>query len=323
MRDLDLTTLRLFVAVCETRNMARAGEQENIVASAISKRLAQLEDTVGAVLLERGRRGVIPTPAGEIVLAHARAMLAAADRVARDMAEYGSGIRGQVRLLATVSSMAESLPDDIASFLSRPEHRDIRVTVEEGLSSDVVRALREGSAPLGICWDAADLEGFETRPYRSDQLAVAVHEAHPLATREYCRFEDTLEFDHVGLPAQTAVHTMLARYSAILQRPIKYRAVVSTFDASLRCVRADLGLAIVPREVAEPFGATFGLRVVQLSDEWARRRFAVCFRNLESLSPAARLLVEHLATRETAAATRGPAEPGKHKKSTRKSSSAS
>src|SRR6516225_8148873 len=92
MRDLDLTTLRLFVAVCETQNMARAGEQEHIVASAISKRLAQLEETVGATLLERQRRGVTPTPAGEIVLTHARAMLAAADRVARDMEDYGSGI---------------------------------------------------------------------------------------------------------------------------------------------------------------------------------------------------------------------------------------
>src|SRR5262249_47409268 len=85
MRDLDLTTLRLFVAVCETQNMARAGEQAHIVASAISKRLAQLEETVGATLLERRRRGVTPTPAGEMVLTHARAMLAAADRVARDM----------------------------------------------------------------------------------------------------------------------------------------------------------------------------------------------------------------------------------------------
>ncbi|CAJ0708752.1 DNA-binding transcriptional LysR family regulator [Ralstonia sp. GP73] len=322
MRDLDLTTLRLFVAVCETRNMARAGEQENIVASAISKRLAQLEDTVGTVLLERGRRGVIPTPAGDIVLAHARAMLAAADRVARDMADYGSGIRGQVRLLATVSSMAESLPDDIAAFLNRPEHRDIRVTMEESMSSDIVRALREGSAPLGICWDAADLEGFETRPYRADHLAVAVHEAHPLAPREHCRFEDTLEFDHVGLPAQTAVHTMLARYAAILGHTIKYRAVVSTFDASLRCVRAGLGLAIVPGEIAEPFIPTFGLRVVPLSDDWARRRFTVCFRNLESLSPAARLLVEHLAACDATAAIE-PTTPARQKKTTRKTTSAS
>ena len=55
MRELDLTTLRLFVAVCETRNIARAGEQANLVGSAISKRLAQLEDTVGVRLLQRRR----------------------------------------------------------------------------------------------------------------------------------------------------------------------------------------------------------------------------------------------------------------------------
>ena len=47
MRDLDLTTLRLFVAVCETGNIARAGEQASIVGSAISKRLSQLEAQLG------------------------------------------------------------------------------------------------------------------------------------------------------------------------------------------------------------------------------------------------------------------------------------
>src|SRR5579864_5757764 len=99
MRDLDLTTLRLFVAVCATGNMARAGEQENIVASAISKRLAVLEDTVGAKLLERRRHGVAPTAAGETLLEHARGMLAGADRITRDMADYGSGVKGQVRVL--------------------------------------------------------------------------------------------------------------------------------------------------------------------------------------------------------------------------------
>ena len=58
MRELDLTTLRLFVAVCETRNIARAAEQANTVGSAISKRLAQLEDTVAVRLLLRRRHGV-------------------------------------------------------------------------------------------------------------------------------------------------------------------------------------------------------------------------------------------------------------------------
>jgi DNA-binding transcriptional LysR family regulator len=297
MRDLDLTTLRLFVAVCETENMARAGEQEHIVASAISKRLAQLEETVGATLLERRRRGVTPTPAGEIVLTHARAMLAAADRVARDMADYGSGIRGQVRLLATVSSMAESLPDDIAAFLQMPGNKDIGITIEESLSIDVVRSLREGSAPLAICWDAADLESFQTRPYRADRLAVIVAISHPLAQATGCDFAQTLDYNHIGMPAQTAVQTMLTRHAAILGRRINYRAVVSTFDAALRCVRADLGLAIIPSEIAAPVAQALGIRAVPLRDNWAQRRFAICSRDFNALSPAGKLLVDFLQAR--------------------------
>lgn len=297
MRDLDLTSLRLFVAVCETRNIARAGEQHHIVASAISKRLAQLEGVVGATLFERRRRGVTPTAAGEILLEHARAMLASADRVARDMAAYGRGVKGQVRVLASVSSIAEFLPDDIADFLQTAAHRDIRVDIEEALSRDLVRALREGSAPVGVCWDAADLEGLQAWPYRRDRLAMVAHPSHPIARRRRCSFEETLEFDHVGLPASTAVHTMLARAAAIIGRPLSYRAVVSTFDAALRCVRAGLGIAVVPREVVDPVVQSFGLRVVPLSDAWAERRFAICFRSEANLSPAAKLLVAHLRER--------------------------
>ncbi len=294
MRDLDLTTLRLFVAVCEARNIARAAQLHHIVPSAISKRLALLEQTVGNTLIERRRRGVVPTGAGEILLEHARAMLAAADRVGRDMAAYGNGITGQVRILATVSSIAEFLPDDIASFLQVPAHRDIRIDIEEAVSSELVRGLREGVVPVGVCWDAADLAGLQTRSYRRDHLAIVAPLSHPLARRRRCAFEDTLGFDQVGLPASTAVHTMLARAAAIIGRPINYRAVVSTFDASMRCVRAGLGIAVVPREVAEPVAASLGIRVLPLTDDWAQRRFAICFNDEKRLSPAARMLVEHL-----------------------------
>ncbi|CAN5374368.1 LysR substrate-binding domain-containing protein [soil metagenome] len=312
MRDLDLTSLRLFVTVCETRNIARAGELENIVASAISKRLAQLESVVGTQLLERRRRGVAPTAAGEILLEHARGMLASAERVARDMAAYGRGIKGQVRMLASVSSIAESLPDDIADFLQASGHEDIRVDIEESLSRDLVRAVREGSASLGVCWDAADLDGLQTRRYRSDRLAIVAHESHPLARLPQCSFEQTLPFDQIGLPASTAVHTMLSRAAAIIGRPVTYRALVSTFDAELRCVRANLGIAVVPREVVEPLAHNFGLRVIPLTDAWAERNFSICFRNDAALSPAARLLLTHLVERADAARSRGHEKAGRY-----------
>ena len=117
MRDLDLQTLRLFAAVCDQRSIARVAEQESIVGSAISKRLAQLEDTVGTPLLLRKRRGVVPTPAGETLLEHARTMLASVGQIERDMAAYATGTRGHVRMLVTASVMAESLADDVAAFM--------------------------------------------------------------------------------------------------------------------------------------------------------------------------------------------------------------
>ena len=63
MKNVDLKTLQLLVAVCDHGNIKRAAAQEHIEPSAISKRIAQLEEALGTPLLVRERRGVTPTPA--------------------------------------------------------------------------------------------------------------------------------------------------------------------------------------------------------------------------------------------------------------------
>jgi DNA-binding transcriptional LysR family regulator len=294
MKDLDLTTLRLFVAVCDSRSIVRVAERENTVASAISKRLARLEADLGIPLLRRIRRGVEPTAAGDTLREHARGLLAAAQRVSDDMSSYSLGASGLVRLAATTSSIAESLPDDIAAFLQQAAHRAIRVNVQEQVSREVVRSLRDGSVSLGICWDAADLAGLQTLPYRQDQLAIVTDENHALARHKKIAFVDSLDYEHVALPAATAVQLMLARAAAAAGRTLQYRAEVSTFEAALRVVRSGLGICVVPREVALPLAAAFRLSIVPLTDSWARRRFVICFQNEHTLSPAAKLLARHL-----------------------------
>ena len=301
MRDLDLTSLRLFVAVCETRNIARAAEQQAIVGSAISKRLAALEDTVGTPLLVRRRHGVAPTPAGETLLEHARALLARAAQIERDMAGYAAGVRGHVRVLATQSASAESLADDVAAFLKAPGHQHIRIDMEEAVSTQVLRAVREGSASLGICWDAADLRGLHHWPWRGDRLAVVMPPGHALARRKRLALADTLPYEQVSLPPESAVQVMLQRAAALAGQPIRYRVVAATFDAALRVVRSRLAIAILPAELSAPYAEAFELRVTPLTDAWAQRRFAIACRDPEALTPAARLLVEHLVAAAKAA----------------------
>lgn len=297
MRDLDLTTLRLFVAVCEAGNMARAGEQANIVGSAISKRLAQLEDQLRTPLLVRKRHGVVPTAAGQTLLEHARGMLDGAARIERDMESYLTGARGQVRVLASISTMAGSLSKDVASFLKMPEHRTIQVDLEERLSPEVVSGVRDGLASVGVCWDIVELGTLQSRAYRRDSLCVVVPRGHPLASRKTVRFEQTLDYEHVGLPISSALQVMLQRAAARAGRALVNRIIVSNFEAALGVVRAGLAIGIVSREVADRQGASNGLHVISLAESWAERRFVLCFRDAESLSVAAKLLSEYLGTR--------------------------
>ncbi|AOW11828.1 LysR family transcriptional regulator [Hydrogenophaga crassostreae] len=294
MRDLDLTTLRLFVAVCETRNIARAAAQANLVGSAVSKRLAQLEAQLGTPLLLRRRHGVEPTAAGESLLEHARAMLVSAQRMERDMAAFAAGVRGQVRVLASASAMAEALVDDVASFLQAPEHRNLRVDLEEHISTAVIQGVRNGIASLGVCWDASDLHGLQSLPYRRDRLALVVPADHPLAQVDRLAFAEATDWDFVGIHLNSSVHLMLMRAAAEQGKTMSIRIIVSSIEAALRVVRAKLGICVVPGEVARPYADSYGLRVIPLTDTWAERRFAVCFRDEQALAPAAKLLLAHL-----------------------------
>jgi DNA-binding transcriptional LysR family regulator len=294
-RHFDPVSLRLFVAVCEERNIARAGERENIVASAISKRIAALEEDVAVTLVTRGRRGIVPTPAGEVLLRHARDVLGMMERMRAEISEFAGGAHGNVRVFASLSVLTEYLPDDIGSFLA--QHRTLRVSLDERVSSEIARGIREGTADIGVCWDAADLAGLETLPYRADRLSVVVPAAHPLARRKALAYADTLGFEQIEIQPGSMVQLTLRRAAALAGQTVVHRIQVSTFDAACRNVAAGLGIAVVPREAADAQARSLGLSVVPLTDAWAKRRFVTVMRARASLTAAARLLVDHLHAR--------------------------
>jgi DNA-binding transcriptional LysR family regulator len=101
----------------------------------------------------------------------------------------------------------------------------------------------------------------------------------------------------VGLPPSTAVHTLLQRSAAKVGRLVSYRVIVSNFDAAFRAVAANLGVSVIPMEVGGTIAANLRLRMVPLSDAWARRNFVVCFQRFQGLQPASQQLVEHLVAR--------------------------
>jgi DNA-binding transcriptional LysR family regulator len=288
----DPVTLRLFVAVCEERNIARAAEREAIVASAVSKRIAAIEAEVGAPLLVRGRRGIDPTAAGQALLRQAREVLGAMARMRAELSDFATGAQGSVRVLASPSVLAEHLAEDIGAFLKR--HPLVRISLDERISQEIVKGVQEGAADLGVLWDRTDAGSLACVPYRSDQLCLATPLAHPLARRKRIAFAEALPHVNVCAAPGGMMDRLLEREAARLAQPLVKRIQVSSMDAAARIVAAGLGPAILPREAVQAQAAARSLALVPLTDDWAQRRFVICLRTDGSVSAATRLLVEAL-----------------------------
>jgi DNA-binding transcriptional LysR family regulator len=289
----DLKDLELFVAAAEAGSIAGAAERCHTVASAISKRLSDLEAGYGTALLVRSSKGVEPTPAGLALLARARGLLHQAGQLDRELRGYSSGIRGQVRVFANISAIVEFLPSALASFLSA--HPEIQVHLEEHVSSVVARAVAGNIADVGIVSEMPVRDDLMLIPFREDELVLIARPDHPLAARGRVDFHEALDSEFVGLHSDSSLHYRLLRAAADAGRPLHLRIRVTSFDAVCAMVAAGLGVGVVPRAATTPYTASLGLSALPLNDAWAKRRLHLCVRSLEGLSAAARLLLNHLA----------------------------
>lgn len=289
---LDLTTLKLFLAAVEERSMARAAAREHITAPAISKRIAELEATLGVRLLERYSTGIRATAAGETLAAEVRSMIALLERTQVRMSEYARGIRGRVRLCSNPSGLTGSLTRDLRRYLNA--YPEVDIDLHERRSVDVVRAVAEGEADIGIMAPQVPSEGLTVQPYHAVRLVVIAPQGHPLAVRKRISLSDAAGYDFVSLSEQSSIGALVNRFAGADGIALRHRLRVSTFDALRGMVQAGLGLGVLPEHCARPYAAAMGFACIALADRWAHYRLGICTRQEDTLSPSARLLVEQL-----------------------------
>ncbi len=290
--QFSLKDLELFVAIAETGSIAKAADRSHTVPSAVSKRISDLEDLFHTPLLVRRSKGVELTAAGRSLLTRARGVLNQASQLSEEMGEFSAGIRGHVRVFANISAIVQFLPSALADFLA--QHKNIRIHLQEHVSSVVAQSVLDSVADIGIISDDTPIEGISLIPFREDQLVLIARPDHPLARRKELLFAEALEFDLVGLHSNSMLHFHLMREAADAGHPLNLRIQVTSFDAVCAMVAAGLGVGIVPRGATTPYTSSLGLVAIALKDKWAHRTLQICVRAKEDLSAAARLLVEHL-----------------------------
>lgn len=293
---IDILTLQLFVAIVEEQSIAKAAEKKHIAVSAVSRRISDMEEMLQVELLYRHSKGIEPTSAGYALLEHARIVLGNLAHLETELVGYRQGTRGHIRLFVNKSAILEALAQELGEFLVL--HPLVRVDLEESISPDIIQAVTENRADLGIFGGNILAPDLQTFPYRQDRLAAVVRRDHPLAERATVRFSDLVDQEFISLEKGSSIDTLCVKAAAELGRQLKLRIRVSGFDALFRLVEARMGVGVVPLEITDGRFDPSNLVAVPLDEPWAQRTLVLAVRNRASLPPATRLLVDHLLATE-------------------------
>lgn len=292
MTKLDPVSLRLFVAVMEEGTIADAATREHIAASAVSKRMSELEQILHTELFVRSNKGTVATAAAFALLNLARSVLNDLDDIFAQMSEFSSGTRGHVRVFANISAITQFLPGELKSFMEA--YPLVQVHLQERISSAVAKAVADSAADIGILNAGNYGENVSTLPYHDDELVLVVPAGHPLTRRRSATLQAALDYDFVGAHPGSATNNLLLKAAGDLGRPLRLRIQVSSYDALCLMVAAGMGIGVIPRQSAQLYLRSLKIRCVTLNERWAARKLVVCLRDYDALSPVARLLVTHI-----------------------------
>jgi DNA-binding transcriptional LysR family regulator len=286
----DLVDMRLFVHIAESKSFTRGAARSHMALAAASVRVKRMEQKLGVRLIDRHKkRALTITPAGRVFLRHSVIAMQHVEDLNDEIKGYAKGVKGELRIFADTNSI-ESLPRVLSCFLVH--HPDVNIDLKERSSKEIVAAVRDGSADIGIV-AGVDTGDLKVLPYKQDRMMLAISAEHALANHKTVCFSQALEFDYIGLKG-SAFQTFLSLTARDKDKLLKIRVQVRSFEALCKMVETNSGVGILPESVARRYEERMAIRLVPLDDDWAVRDSQICVLDLAALPSFAKKLISLL-----------------------------
>src|SRR5436305_3465846 len=192
---LNVQRLKVLREVVARESFSEAATALSYTQSAVSQAIATLEAEAGVPLLERDRRGVRPTSAGERLNEHAGRILTQLDAAEAELGAIAGIKGGELRMASFPTAGATLMPLAIAAF--RSAYPDVVLSLVEGEPEELAPRLREGEFDLGLIFEfegAGELgPGLRSTPLFEDPMRLALPKGHRLARNERIALEDLAE----------------------------------------------------------------------------------------------------------------------------------
>ncbi|MGW4290297.1 LysR family transcriptional regulator [Streptomyces sp. NPDC004673] len=241
---MEIRQLRYFIAVAQEASFTRAAELVHISQPGISAQIRQLENDLGATLIDRSGRSAQLTAVGEVVLAHAKSVLSSMDSLRQAVDEMNGLVRGKLVVGMVTACTVQPLFDALSGF--HLAHPGVEISLREDDSAKLVEYVREGTVDLALIGAAQrapeDLDGWQVI---SEPIVAAVPHGHPLAERDGITLAELSAFPLVCLPEGTGIRATLDEASAALGLTPTIALEASAPGAVMHLAERGLGVAVL------------------------------------------------------------------------------
>lgn len=243
--SMHAAILRYLDEVARSGSIRRAAERLNVAASAISRQILKLEQSVGTDLFERIPGGLRLTPAGEAMLRHVRSTLAEYERTRADI-DTLQGVRsGHVRIASLDSVMARLLPGALTAFMA--ENPMVTFSITACGPGEIAKQVKDAKADIGISFEMGNPAGVHVTHDIASPLCAMVAPDHPLAQQSATTFAECARYPLLAQEDRGPIRSVLE--TELAEARLLARSVVSANNLPVvrALVIAGVGIAFYTR----------------------------------------------------------------------------
>ncbi len=286
-----LRQMRAFVAVAKTGNFTLAAQSMHVTQSALSGLIKELEQTLGARVVDRSTRRITLTDIGRELYPLFSQMIDDLDGALANVADHTQLRKGIVRVAAPQLMCCTLLPEAIASY--RTTYPDIDVRLADSEVDSVIARVLSGESDIGIGPEREPTPQLEVRELFEMPFALVFPQGHPLESADRVTWQDVTRFPFIALQGQFTERLLADMHALLREVPLKPANEVTFMTTALAMVSAGLGITVC-LPYAEPLARLYQLRMRPLEEPVLTRRFFVYTRAGRSLSPAAESFIDFL-----------------------------
>ena len=285
--DMDTQNLRAFLLVAETGSFSLAAEKLHLTQPAVSKRIALLEEQLGAGLFDRIGRNVGLTEAGEALLPHAKSVQRELDLAERSVRDLAGEVSGNLRLATSHHIGLHRLPPVLSHF-SR-EYPDVHLDIDFMDSEQAYERINQGKAELAVVTLAPDAEGSViATPVWKDPLDIMVARDHEMLAGNSAPDLRLLSAHPAILPGMNTYTGQIIK-QLFDQHGLELEvSLVTNYLETIRMMASvGLGWTILPRSMVDD-----SLTILEVDGVALERTLGLVYHRGRSLSRAARAFLD-------------------------------